>query len=1461
MEKFSDECRELQCVGRLEIIRPKPVGFLCGSIPVPTDASFHVFDSDSLRSKKFRAPWYRMLPTESDHNKLPLISNFTEKLLPVGASMQPNAAEGGANTSNMTGKCEALAVSGLVDYEDEIDVIAPTDILKQIFKMPYSKARLSIAVRRIGKTLVLNAGPDAEEGDKLNGRCSSFSKYADQSSFGNVPTHSVRMEACDCPPGLNISSNPQSSSSVVPGPVQTNNSSEVPRDLSKGTKSQFSSPNDDIIQTEALSRYSEYTHARDEDLHWKSNNKKINKGYVTKASSLGEEERRSVQESERYKRVGKDEFLRVLFWQFYNFRMLLGSDLLLFSNEKFVAVSLHLCDILQKVSSLTWLDFWLDNVMASVPELAICYHENGVVKGYELLKTDDIFLLKGIAEDGTPAFHPHVVQQNGLAVLRFLQENCKQDPGAYWLYKTGGEDAIQLFDLSAIPPDQPSANISDETNSLPSSVLRGRSECLFALGMLLYRVAHRFSLLMGPNRSKCAKFFKKCLDFLYEPDHMVVRASAHEQFARLLLNNEEELDFSSDSLLAESEFLVSDGNEVTVDLLTSCCGTTNGTKVTCLAGEGEYVNVENHFEELTPEVSSDMTIDVSKRYVSSHKLDSRDDAAVSSSSSCEEVFALCDITQQPAHVIPTVSDPVSSKLAAIHHVQQAIKSLRMMREHQGMEPESVPSLGSSGRQVPCSYSVCACGDSDCIEVCDIRAWLPTSKLDHKLWKLVLLLGESYLALGQANKEDGQLYQALKVVGLACSLYGSMPQHFGDTKFISTLATDSTFKTTTKSKNQNAPIKEVPIKIRAMALDEHHSDSAQQFSSVYLFWAKAWMLIGDIFVEFHIMKGKESPKKPERNHIRELRMSSEVVKEVERLKNKVGQLNPNCESCSLVNCSCQNDRASSGSSATSSAAGADTRMFGHGKKQNKKLNLKGVSNSSKNPDANHVHRVSDQKKTKLDLKDQFIGRPSGVLSQECNGIDIERVEMAIGIKGIQDNPEVDNCRQTIPSKRGTTPAKDCKVKSGGIFKYLECTFFQAGHDYLTAASDCFGEAKRALCGISSDSSIWQAVIKKRGWVCNELGRYWLDRKELDKAEVAFADAVESFKEASDHTNIILISLNLGHGRRALAEETVSKMEALKKFPLLQTAYSQAIVSAKREYRKSIEYYGAAKLELNYMAAEAGDVYQSLRNDVYTQFANTYLRLGMLLAKEQLADDFSEGALEDGHKMHNNSCEERYNKEPKKNDMTANEALREALSLYESLGDLRKQEAAYAYFQIGCHQRDRCLKFLASDNSNLNVPKGENTNLQRAKQYFSLAERNWQRALDFYGPKSHAAMYLAILMERAALLLSFTSSVRSNTILETALLCLLDGRNICDEIASGHPKDDIPDLYSKFWSQLQLVLKKLLSSAMSVSGKKSALHSNSNPNRSKEVAKLKELYKMALKSTDFIQLYAMHQLWTS
>ncbi|KAF6148000.1 hypothetical protein GIB67_024175 [Kingdonia uniflora] len=374
---------------------------------------------------------------------------------------------------NLTRKCEALAVSGLALYEDEIDVVGPADILKQIFKMRYSKARISITVHRIGQALVLNTG----------GGC---------------------------------------------------------------------------------------------HLEW----------YLTDVAILN------------VFQIGNG----VLEMPSY-FRHPDKSKL---------------------VTPLTWLEAWLDNIMASVPELAICYHQNGVVKGYELLKTDDIFLLKGISEDGTPAFHPQVVQENGLSVLRFLQDNCKQDPGAYWA---------------------------------PSS------------------------------RAKCGRFFKKCLEILDEQDCLVLRASAHEQFARLILECYKELDLTSEYILLEYEARVTDVEDESSDFP---------------MGLSESVLDDKSHSEVAEE-DTPGKINIFSR-------NQRRDADTMT------VFQIPETT----YVVETVTNPVTSKLAAIHHVSQAIKSLRWNRQLQGADEQVGHRKVSCDRSSPpIQFSVCACGDADCIEICDI----------------------------------------------------------------------------------------------------------------------------------------------------------------------------------------------------------------------------------------------------------------------------------------------------------------------------------------------------------------------------------------------------------------------------------------------------------------------------------------------------------------------------------------------------------------------------------------------------------------------------------------------------------------------------------------------------------------------------------------------------------------------
>ncbi|EOA36808.1 hypothetical protein CARUB_v100083370mg, partial [Capsella rubella] len=341
------------------------------------------------------------------------------------------------------------------------------------------------------------------------------------------------------------------------------------------------------------------------------------------------------------------------------------------SFQNYAEASLGLSPVSQQVSTLSWLKAWLDNVMASVPELAICNHLNGVVQGYELLPD-------GISGE----VDPNVVQQNCLAVLRFLQSNCKEDPSVYWLYKAAGEDVIQLFDLSTF-----SKNHSSSASSFP----------------------------------------------------LVVRACAHEQFARYILNNEEEFDLTAEANNVQRKFKVADLEEESLDRVMN---------------------------------------------------------SVSGSS--------LDIG--PDHAPLTTAISVSLQRAAVHHVIQAIKSLMGTQQ-----------LISSEEEVE---------------------WLPTSSLDRKLWSLVMLLGESYLSLGEAYKEDGQLPQALNIVELACSIFGSMPYKFEERLFASALYTSFSRL----------------IKFGELVNFQQRKGS-WEVSSVRIFWATVWLIVGEIHSKKSWGKGK------------------------------------------------------------------------------------------------------------------------------------------------------------------------------------------------------------------------------------------------------------------------------------------------------------------------------------------------------------------------------------------------------------------------------------------------------------------------------------------------------------------------------------------------------------------------------------------------------------------------------
>lgn len=93
------------------------------------------------------------------------------------------------------------------------------------------------------------------------------------------------------------------------------------------------------------------------------------------------------------------------------------------------------------------------------------------------------------------------------------------------------------------------------------------------------------------------------------------------------------------------------------------------------------------------------------------------------------------------------------------------------------------------------------------------------------------------------------------------------------------------------------------------------------------------------------------------------------------------------------------------------------------------------------------------------------------------------------------------------------------------------------------------------------------------------------------------------------------------------------------------------------------------------------------------------------------------------------------------------------------------------------------------------------------------------------------------------------------LESALNSLLEGRQVpVDRITL---QEDDCRVYERFWRQLQMTLKCMLSVALPTTTKKSVAATQ----QMGDVKKLKDMYMLSLKDTNFSQLHAIHKLWVS
>jgi hypothetical protein len=203
-------------------------------------------------------------------------------------------------------------------------------------------------------------------------------------------------------------------------------------------------------------------------------------------------------------------FQRMCRWNLGGMQMLLGSDLMVFGAPQHPCVSLYLRDPERMTSSAAFLDLYLDNVMASVPEMLICWHKAGAVQGYLLKRTDDIPAMTSFA------FSPERIKASGTHVLEWLRRECRREGSTYWLHRGAGADDLALY---AAPED----------TALPPHVA-------LPVAMFCFRAAGRLAGTTRPEqRARRRELLRRGCRMLDEGKHWLLAASAHEAIAETLV--------------------------------------------------------------------------------------------------------------------------------------------------------------------------------------------------------------------------------------------------------------------------------------------------------------------------------------------------------------------------------------------------------------------------------------------------------------------------------------------------------------------------------------------------------------------------------------------------------------------------------------------------------------------------------------------------------------------------------------------------------------------------------------------------------------------------------------------------------------------------------------------------------------------------------------------------------------
>ncbi|XP_054975276.1 erythroid differentiation-related factor 1 isoform X2 [Sorex araneus] len=459
----------------------------------------------------------------------------TDLKLPPANWLRESAKLGPAGTTILgnSKKSKPFSSFGMAyDFIDsvgnDVDVVSDSENIKKLLKIPYSKSHVSMAVHRVGRTLLL----DELDIQELFMRSSQtgdwtwlkefYQRLIDQKWQRKKKSKEHWYQKAILSKFLYYSINGDGAAQPVPSAEQQEPSSSGQAHDADGASwpAPFEMPPSVSEDPSAPSQERE----------------PLEPSYIVgHVASAAQEQNLIPLFSDGESSQGlKNDFVRNILWTFEDIHMLVGSNMPIFGGGRYPAVSLRLRDNNKPINVLTGIDYWLDNLICNVPELVMCFHVNGIVQKYEMIKTEEIPNLEN------SNFSTKVIKDIAQNILSFLKSNCTKEGHTYWLFKASGSDIVKLYDLTTL---------CEETED------KYQNPFTMPVAILLYKVA--CNMMMKKNQNKkhygtIRTLLLNCVKLLDKSRHPQIIASANYMLSELFQLDEPKKEEGSESSLNEN---------------------------------------------------------------------------------------------------------------------------------------------------------------------------------------------------------------------------------------------------------------------------------------------------------------------------------------------------------------------------------------------------------------------------------------------------------------------------------------------------------------------------------------------------------------------------------------------------------------------------------------------------------------------------------------------------------------------------------------------------------------------------------------------------------------------------------------------------------------------------------------------------------------------------------------------